>query len=75
MNFSKTIRNLSVLALLLVTVFFAFYSVGVGNLGASTNAPVGLSGTIVILQADGGAPPPPPPPPSPKPNQSSASLA
>jgi hypothetical protein len=75
MNFSKTIRNLSVLALLLVTVFFAFYSVGVGNLGASTNAPVGLSGTIMILQADGGAPAPLPPPPPPKQNQGSVSPA
>jgi hypothetical protein len=62
MNSSKTIRNLVVLALLLASNFFAFYSVGGEKLRAFSGAPVGASGTPVILQADGGAPPPPLPP-------------
>jgi hypothetical protein len=73
MNFSKKIRNLSVLALLFASAFLTFYSVGGEKLRASTSAPLGASGTTVILQADGGAPPPPPPPPT-KP-QNSASPA
>ena len=64
MKLSKVSCNLSVLAMLLATAFFACSSAQSGKL--QTSAPLGLSGTVVILQADGGAPPPPPPPPPPQ---------
>ena len=74
MNFSKTSHKLGLLALFFATAFFAFYSVGGEKLHAFTGAPVGTSGSIVILQADGSQPPPPPPP-STKLRPSSATLA
>jgi len=78
MTFPKTSRNLSVLAILLVAAFFASSAFRGDKLRGFTNAPLNQSGTMVILQADGTAPPPPlppPPPPPPKQKQNSVSLA
>jgi len=62
MIFSKTSRNLSVLAILLATAFFACSSFGGDTLRRFVSASLGQSGAVLILRADGGAPPPPPKP-------------
>jgi hypothetical protein len=73
MTFSKKTINLSVVATLLITAFFANSLVRSDKL--STSASPGQVGAVVILQADGAAPPPPPPPPPPRNLQSYTSLA
>jgi hypothetical protein len=76
MTFSKTSRNLSVLAILVVTAFFASSAFRGDKLRGFSNAPLNQSGAVVTLQADGGAPPPPLPPSTPPgQSQSSASVA
>ena len=73
MKRSASSRNLTVLAFFLASSLFACTSLGGGKAQSSNNAPMGLSGVTVILQADGAAPTPPPPPP--KQTTTSASLA
>jgi hypothetical protein len=76
MTFSKTSRNLSVFAIFLVAAFFASSAFRGDKLRGFTSAPLDQSGTTVILQADGTAPPPPLPPfPRPKQKQNPVSLA
>ena len=70
MRFLNSSCKLTVLAVLLAGCFIACSTVGGDKVQTSKNAPLGVSGTAVILQADGGAPPPPP-----KTNSGSASLA
>jgi hypothetical protein len=62
MIFSSTYRNLSALAILLAAAFCACSSVGGDKLLGLTSAPFDQSGAVMMLQADGGAPPPPLPP-------------
>ncbi len=62
MIFSNTYRNLSVLAILLAAAFCAYSSVGGNKIPGLTSAPLDQSGAVMMLQADGGAPPPPLPP-------------
>jgi hypothetical protein len=59
MMFSNTCRNLSILAILLAAVFCACSSVGGDKLPGLRSGPVDQSGALMMLQADGGAPPPP----------------
>jgi hypothetical protein len=66
MIFSNTYRNLSILAILLAAIFCAYSSVGGNRLPGLTTAPVDQSGTGMMLQADGGAPPPALPPARPR---------
>ena len=63
MKLSISKGNLIVPAILLATSLFACTSLDSGKAQSSKNAPLGLSGRSVTLQADGTAPLPPPPPP------------
>ena len=65
MIFSNTYRNLSILATLLAAIC-AYSSVGGNKLPGLTTAPVDQTGTGMMLQADGGAPPPALPPARPR---------
>jgi hypothetical protein len=62
MTLSNTYRNLSILAMLLAAAFCACSSVGGDKLPGLTSAPSHQSGAVLMLQADGGAPPPSLPP-------------
>ena len=73
MKSSTSSRRLTLLAILFVSSLFASTFVAGDRSHSTQKAPLGISGTAVILQADGGAPLPPPPPP--KQTTVSASLA
>jgi hypothetical protein len=74
MTFSTANCPASVLTALLVAVFLACSTFSIELIPSSATTPLGQSGAVVVLLADGSMPPPPPPPPA-KQNQNSASLA
>jgi hypothetical protein len=73
MKHSASSWNLTVLAFLLASSLFTCTSLGGDKVQPRNDAPIGLRGVTVILQADGTAPTPPPPPP--KQTSVSASIA